>query len=60
MSDHRQGRPEAAGDRNGDDLRRARLLQARQDFWDVPDEGPARCRAHRRSRVQSTRLRRRA
>lgn len=60
MSDHRQGRSQEAGDRNGDDLRRVRRLQDRQDLWDVPDEGAGRRRAHRRNRVQSTRLRRRA
>ena len=49
MSDHRQGRSDEAGDRSGEDGRKGARMRARQDFWEVPEEG--RRRAHRRSRA---------
>ena len=49
MSDHRPGRSDEAGDRSGEDVRKAARIRSRQDFWDVPEEGGRR-RAHRRSR----------
>jgi hypothetical protein len=58
MSDHRQGRSPGAGDRDREDRRRALRIQRRMDFWELPDDNGG--RAHRRSRVQPTRRRRRA
>jgi hypothetical protein len=60
MTDHRQGRSREAGDRDGEDGRRAARIRARQDFWDVPDDDAPRRRLHRTSRVQSVRRTRRS
>jgi hypothetical protein len=45
-------RSRSAGDRNRRQRLQAKRLTARQDFWDVPDEGG---RPHRRSRAAQRR-----
>jgi len=48
MADNRPERSREAGDRNRAQRLQAKRLQARQEFWEVPDEGG---RPHRRSRA---------
>jgi hypothetical protein len=52
MADNREGRPADAGDRNGDDRRRAQTILRRIERWEIPDDGFGSGRPHRASRVR--------
>lgn len=53
MADQHEGRSREAGDRNRAQRLTARRLQARQDFWEVPDQ--PRRRPHRATRTRRPR-----